>query len=497
MTTPVSPSAPATGPNLSKSRFMAGSQCHKYLWLKVHEKGAPELKVTEALRDLFEQGNQVGALARQRFPGGVMVEGDHHDPTREARTRELIAQGVPAIFEATFVAGRTYVAIDVLERDGDGFSLIEVKSGSEVKEKYILDAALQTHVARLAGIPVRRVKIVHLNRDYLHPGPLALLMETDISYEVEQVLMAIPERLTEQLAMLAGPQPRVAIGPHCREPMECPFMGRCWPSQADGVLNIHGLLYDKRFQLYRDGVPSIKALPAGYKLNEVQQRQRRAIETGALVVEPTLGQALAPYTGTLGFLDFETVGRAIPRWDGTRPWMNVGVQFSYHELAPDGRATHHEYLAPSDCDPRVEIAERLVEATRGAGRVLMYTSFEKTQINLMKTFVPALAGELDALVGKLLDLKQVVHRNVYHPDFAGSFSLKEVLPALVPGASYKDTVTILDGKEASAKLARLLFYAYELTPDERATIKRELLAYCKQDTWAMVLLLKRLRELAA
>lgn len=490
-------SAHSRSGNLSKSRFMAGSQCHKYLWLKVHEPAAPELEITESLRDLFEQGHQVGRLAQERFPGGVAVELRHDDPHREARTRELIAGGAPAIFEATFVADDTYVAIDVLAREGDGFTLIEVKSGSEPKDKYILDAALQTHVARRAGIPIRRVEVMHLNKEYVHPGPADLMVRSDVTAQVEQLLQDIPDLLRKMVAVLQGTEPTIRIGEHCREPDECPFQSRCWPVQADGVLNIHGLHFNKRFALFHEGVPSIGALPANYRLNDVQQRQRRAIETGKLVVERTLKDELAPFTGRLGFLDFETVARAVPRWSGTKPWMNIGVQYSYHQLLPDGTLTHDEYLAPSDCDPRVEIAERLVEVTRAADRILMYTAFERTQLNQMKLWAPHLADELEAVVQKMLDLKKLVHYNVYHGDFAGSFSIKDVLPVLVPGASYKDTVTIMDGKEASAKLARLLFYVHELTEQQRADLKRELLAYCKQDTHAMVLLLRKLRELAA
>jgi predicted RecB family nuclease len=473
---------------------MAGCKCSKYLWLKVHEPDADELVVNERVRDLFEQGHQVGALARQRFPDGVLIDLDYDDPRRGDRTRELMAAGTIAIFEASLAADGIAVAIDVLLREPHGFTLIEVKSGSDPKEKYILDAAFQTYIARRAGVPIERVEIMHLNGDYLHPGPLDLLVRTDVTADVEALQPLMPARIAEQRAVLAGSQPEVPIGQHCREPDECPFMGRCWPDQADGVLRIHGLLFEKRFALFHGGVASIAALPAAYKLNEVQQRQRRSIERAGLVVEPSLREALAPYGGRLGFLDFESVSRAVPRWEGTKPWQNVGVQFSYHELQPDGTYRHDEYLAPSDCDPREEIAARLVETTSTADQVVMYTPFEKTQIRLMKTFVPALAGELDALEARLLDLKQVVHRNVYHPAFGGSFSIKDVLPALT-GITYKDTVTIADGQEASVKLARLLFYAYEMTEAQRAALKAELLAYCKQDTWAMVKLLERLQQM--
>ncbi len=273
-------------------------------------------------------------------------------------------------------------------------------------------------------------------------------------------------------------------------------MDRCWPEEPDSVMRIQGLLYEKRFKLFHGGTRTIQALPLSYKLNDVQERQRRSCETGQLVVERSLAEELAPYQGRLGFLDFESVGRAVPVWSGTKPWEQVGVQFSYHEGPVGGPYTHEEFIAEPDTDPREAIARRLVEVTRGADRVLMYTSFEKTQIRSMQRFNPALAPDLARLEERLLDLAQVVRHTVYHPRFGGSLSIKEVLPVLVPGMSYKDTVRIPDGSEASAKLARLLFYAGELTAEERRELKEELLEYCEHDTFAMVKLLERLKELA-
>ena len=482
--------------SLSKSRFVYGSQCHKHLWLRTQEPDAPELEISPAIQDILDQGNQVGRLARARFPEGRLIELAHDDPRRVPLTRELLGAGAPAIFEATFVADRTYTAVDVLLRENGGFTLIEVKSGSEVKDKYVLDAAIQTHVLERAGLDVRRVEIMHLNKEYVHPGPADLFVREDVTDLVRALLPGIPNQIREQLAVLAGPQPDVAIGQQCRSPDECPFMSRCWPAEPDSVLRIQGLLYDRRFELFHGGTRSIKQLPRTYRLNAVQQRQRRSWETGHLVVEPCLAEELASYQGLLGFLDFESVGRAVPVWDGTKPWEQVGVQFSYHEGRLGGPYTHEEFLAEPDTDPREAIARRLVEVTRDADRVLMYTPFEKTQIRSMQRFNPRLADDLLALEARLLDLAQVIRHSVYHPLFGGSFSIKDVLPALVPGMGYKDTVRIPDGSEASAKLARLLFYAGELTAEERQELKEELLEYCEHDTFAMVQVLERLKELA-
>jgi hypothetical protein len=488
---------------LSKSRFVNGAQCHKLLWLKTYEPGADELKISPAIKDIIDQGNQVGRLARERFPGGVLVELEHDDPERIPLTQRLIAAGTPAIFEASFFADRTFAAVDVLLREDGAWTLIEVKSGSEVKDKYVLDAAIQTHVAKAAGVDVQRTVIMHINKEFVAPLPghapaADLFVRDDVTYLVSGLLPVFPKLIEAQLVTLAGPQPDVPIGKQCREPDECPFQDgtRCWPPEPDSVMRIQGLLYEKRFALFHGGTRTIPQLPRNYKLNDVQTRQRRSCETGKLVVESTLAGELEPYTGRLGFLDFESVGRAVPVWSGTKPWEQIGVQFSYHEGPVGGPYTHEEFIAEPDTDPREAIATRLVEVTRKADRVLMYTSFEKTQIRSMQRFNPHLAGDLGALESKLLDLAQVVRHTVYHRDFAGSLSIKDVLRVMVPEMNYKDTVRIPDGSEASAKLARLLFYAGELTPAERQQLKDELLEYCEHDTFAMVKLLERLKALA-
>ena len=101
---------------LSKSRFTSGCQCHKKLWWEVHEPDAKELQPDKVLLDLFDQGHQVGVAARERFPGGVLIDLPHKDPARVAATQKAIADGAPAIFEATFIADGTFVAIDVLQK---------------------------------------------------------------------------------------------------------------------------------------------------------------------------------------------------------------------------------------------------------------------------------------------------------------------------------------------------------------------------------------------
>ena len=481
-------------PNLSKSRFVAGWQCHKLLWLKVHEPKAPELEVGKVLQDRFDQGVQVGTLAQGLFPGGVLIDLPYDDPWRVEATRKAIDDGVPAVFEATFIEDRVYASIDVLERTADGFTLIEVKSSSKVKDDHIPDAAIQTWVARKAGIEVRRVELMHLNTDFRHPDIGDLFQRTDITAEVEAFQPRIPLMVEEQLAVLAGPEPHVRVATHCwMTDRECPFWDRCFPRDEHHVWRLYKAQTNQKWALVLEGYTRVVDLPSSHKLTPTQKRQRRALECGQLIVEPELREELRAFDGRLGFLDFETISRAVPVWPDVGPWRQVVVQFSYHEQQADGTFTHRAYLAEGPGDPREELALKLLDATANAEKIVMYSHFERTRIKELAVWLPHLADRLKELEGKLVDLLPLIQNNVYHPRFAGSFSIKQVLNPLVPDLTYND-LTIVDGLVASVEIARLLFVAHLVK--DRDQLRQDLLAYCERDTWAMVRLLARLREMA-
>ncbi len=175
-----------------------------------------------------------------------------------------------------------------------------------------------------------------------------------------------------------------------------------------------------------------------------------------MIVDPGLADALAGIAPPVAFLDFETVGLAIPVWNGCHPYDQVPVQFSCHVEDAAGHVTHHAWLAEGPEDPRPALAERLVTACAGARTIVAYHApFERQCIVQLAEAVPSLAAPLGSIAERLVDLLPIVRNHVYHPDFGGSFSLKRVLPALVPEARY-DELAIAGGQAASLELARLL-----------------------------------------
>ena len=483
---------------LSKSRFVAGLQCHKQLWWRVHEPDATELSPAPVLRHRLEQGLEVGRLARRYVPGGELIDLPYYqlDP-KVATTREALARQAALIYEATFFADQTYAQVDILEQRGAGrgFGIVEVKATNRVKEQHIPDVALQVHVARRAGLHVDRAEVMHLNPECRFPALESLFVREDVTPQVETRLLDLPDELADQLRMLEGPLPDVPIGEHCSRPYVCPFFARCWRLPAHHVSTLYRIGRRQVESYEAQGYQTLHDLPSDLELGAIHARQVKAVTTGRIVVEPSLANALPAFRAPLAFLDFETVSLAVPVWEGCHPWEMVPAQFSCHVEAGGGKLEHHAWIAEGPGDPRPALAERLVGAcARARSVVAYYASFERDCLRHLARAVPPLASDLRAIERKLVDLLPVVRNYVYHPDFGGSFSIKRVLPALVPSLSY-DTLKISDGETASVELLRLMRAGPASGDADLEGLRVALLAYCERDSWAMVKLWDRLKGL--
>ena len=439
---------------LSKSRFTAGLQCHRALWWRVHDSSAPELETTPEQQAIFDQGTRVGELAREHVPQGVLVDAPYWRPgERIEQTRAAIAAGARVVYEASFRADDVFVSVDILHRAprARGWILSEVKSTTKVKPPHIPDAAVQTHVARRVGLPIVRTELMHLNRACRHPDLSNLFTRADVSDEVERFLPEVPGEVRAQLAMLRRPSPpRATPGEHCTAPYECPFLARCWDVEEQ--------------------VP--------------------ASSSAEPIVDPALRDVLAALKEPIAHLDFETIAPAVPVWPGCRPYDPVPVQFSVH-VEPDA---HFEHLASGPADPRPALARALVAALRGAATIVVYHQpFEQRRLRELQQAVPELAGELEAVIGRLVDLLPIVRSHVDHPAFEGRFGLKRVAPALVPGLRY-DELEIGDGGAASRALEAMLLG--RMGAEQRRRVRAALLAYCGQDTRATMGVLAWLRSRA-
>ncbi|MFL5488903.1 MAG: DUF2779 domain-containing protein [Gemmatimonadaceae bacterium] len=487
---------------LTKKTFLAGAQCLKRMWWEMYEPAAPETRIGLAARFRMEEGAKVGVLARSYVPGGLLIRrgGRSLNAILDESKQALADSSIPAVYECAVIADNTLVFPDILERVDGGFVLIEVKSKTSVSEqKHIPDIAIQTHVLRTAGVPIVRCEIMHLNRECVYPDLSNLFVREDVTELVAARLDRIDREIREQVVTARLPiAPTVAIGSHCKRPDPCPFIDRCWPvAPADHISTLYRVTEKMLASFHASGWETIRALPDDVKLSAIAARQRRALREGNTVVErEALLAAIGTLTYPVAHIDFETIQPAIPLWDGCRPYDQIPVQLSCHLVHADHTETHSQWLFDGVGDPRPAMAQAIIDACLPAATVSAYGAhFERGCIERLAEACPERAPMLNAIAESLVDLQPIVRETVYDEKFAGSFSIKKVVPALVPGIWYDD-LSIAEAEVASVQLARIILGGSTIHPEEREELRRSLLAYCKRDTAAMAALSNRLAELA-
>jgi Domain of unknown function(DUF2779) len=488
-------------PRLSKSKFLSGLQCHKRLYLEVHHP-ALATKPDAATQAMFDMGTEVGELARSRFPGGVLATASYRQTEAAlAQTVALVEDlAVPAIFEAAFLHGGVLIRADVLERvqvsEGQpgGWRLIEVKSSTKVKDVHLEDLAVQSEVILGSGLTLVSVGLMHINTQYLYRNGAIDLTELftiqNLSEAVAQRRVAVPERLAIMSRMLLQAQPP-AIEPdqHCHTPYDCPFWDHC--TRDKPARWIHYLPGSKQVvnQLAQQGVTTIDEIPTDTKLLPVQRR----VKENAEWVSPKLDSVLKGVQYPVHHLDFETIMLAVPRFPETRPYQALPVQWSNHIEQITGELRHEEFLHKDLSDPRKVFAEALLESLGDRGSICVYSPYERSILEQLAVAVPSLRQALLRIVGRLWDLFPIIRDHYYHPAFGGSYSIKSVLPAMVPSLAYDD-LAIKEGGHAASQYYRMVFVETDWV--EQATIEEALLRYCARDTLAMVELRRALKEKA-
>ncbi len=483
---------------LSKSRYMAGHQCHLRLWYDIHERHIMP-PVSQAQQAIFNTGHQVGDLARECYPGGHFVAHDYRNiPAALAETQRLIEEGTAlALFEPAFRHNNVLARVDVLERIPDGgWRIVEVKSTTRCKQEHIPDVAVQLWVLRGAGLDVRDAGVLTLNREYIYDG---VRLDLDVLFkfhpvldEADALLESVGADVAAMQAMLAADEaPDIAPSQHCLKPYVCPYYQHCTqdiPQPEHGIGELLGIRADRREELEAKGITEVRDVPNDFPLNQLQSIIRQAISDGRNIVHGDLTRSLAGITPPVRHLDFETFQPAIPRFTGTRPYDQVPFLFSVHTETNGRPPEHVEYMHEDDSDPRPALIERLLESLGDKGSICVYSSFERTQIKALAVAFPDYANALDTITTRLVDLHQIVRGNYYHPGFRGSFSLKSVIPAIAPHLSYDD-LEVADGRMASVWYDRAISSA---DSEERRRIFDNLRAYCAHDTLAMVELHKAL-----
>ena len=489
---------------LTKSKYLSGLQCHKRLWNEdKHPNRAADISRSQQRR--FDQSKEVGILARDYFPEGVLI--DAINPLVSVKqTEEAIKRGDSCIFEASFIFNDVLVKCDILQKDSDSWKIVEVKASTVnrtvnaskiVKEEYLHDLAIQKYVLTGHGLSISETLLMLINsKECVYPDLSNLFIIENATDQVNQLMDDVPNNVELFKTILNGnDEPQVLIGEQCDKPYRCPFKKEyCWKSvPKKSIFTIPRLNRKKKNMLIEEGIFSIFDLPTDYSLTSPQRIYVNSILRNEPSINKTaIREELGNLQHPIHFLDFETDNPPIPRFDGLRPYQQFPFQYSCHILQLGGKVTHHEYLHTDKSDPRKPLLESLITHISACGSVVVYSaSFEQKVLENLALSFSEHASSLQSIIDRLWDQLDIFRYHYMHPDFCGSNSLKDVLPVLVPSLCYED-LDVQNGLEAQVVWNLMLNTTNETKKSEMI---EHLKAYCGLDTLATVEIHKVLCEL--
>ena len=494
---------------LSKSIYVRVWNCPRGAWIwKYHPELIPKDENTLAR---FRAGDEVGDLARGLFGDSVNVTALKEDgsldlPKMIRNTEEEMAKGTPVICEAAFSYEGLYCAVDLLRREKDGWAVYEVKSSSDgEQEKYVADVSYQKYVLERCGVKVTGVYLVCIDTSYvLGPEGLDLNGFFKINDLWEQACLAqeetVPEVLrTAERVLECAEEPEQELQEGCKD---CAFFSRCAGDlPSPNVFDLYRLPMKKKLEYYRQGMAGFAELEeAGVIKNGTQLRQMDFAlrDRGTYADAEAIRGFLDGLRYPIFFLDFETMQPAVPFCIGTHPFAQIPFQYSLHYIEREGgELKHKEFLAESGADPRRDIAEALCRDIPADACVTAYNKqFECGRLKELAEAFPDLAEHLLAIERNITDLLIPFQKGWYYRrEMGGSFSIKSVLPAICPGdpeLDYHALEGVHNGTEAMSVFPEIRY----MPAEEQEKARRNLLAYCRLDTLAMVKVWEELRRAA-
>ncbi len=436
--------------------------------------------------------------------------------TYHDRTCKLMQSKTWVMYQPAFFHQNLFVKCDFLVPNEQWtYDLYEVKAKNNIFKKtkeapllddLIADVSIQAYVLkRVLWMSFSwKVFIVHVDKEYKREGevnPHHLLKKEEVTQEcmadaqVEMILKAMRESLS---------LPQEAFNK--RYPYEgsdyMSYFGKKPPKQS--LWTIPRLSPAKKVELFEDEKTSLEEIAEiddEYFLNSKGEKWRTAIfmdlrkkwETS--IDREALAIELKGLQYPLYFYDYETISSPVPYFNGTSPWQQVVVQYSLHIVHQDGEIEHHEALIEPWEKGNKRILEKMLQDMNWAKDgtyIVRYKWFENSRNTERWVIFPEYKEQLEYINKNTFDLMEIFSKQIYFDRrFEGSCSIKKVLPVLTD-ISYDD-MEVKNWAIAMDLLAKLATNKISILRLEK--VQRDLLAYCKLDSRAMVAIWKKLREL--
>lgn len=519
---------------ITKSLFVEYQRHPKLAWWHVNDRETyrfiQDLEFKGAPRETL--GKQVEVLALRLYDNietciieePETIEGDEtwHIRYAEATGNAISSSSDKLIYQAAFLHENLFCITDFLVPDGEGrFDLVEVKSKHKIRHKSRQqklfhsirnDAAFQAYVLKhtLGKAFSGRTFVCYLNKDFRRTNvidPAEILICEDISEELPKDV-----EIEEQLLLL---QTELQLDKQAFEE-RYPFKGSKFPLH-------HGLLPDSGtiWRIPGSNVKLMEALdPGNHAIGDIDEKDLDVLVSEKIlqpyqakyiklyknhetyIQKETLKKRLESLKAPLVFYDYETLASPIPLLRNTGPWEQVMVQFSMHILKENpmnfdlshplkNYCTHREGIIESGARDNQLVVEQLIDsiASLEGDFVVWNRHFENACNRNLAKMYPQWENALYRMSHNCFDLMDIFKDLVYFDrKFKGSNSLKDILPAMTD-LDYSD-LEISDGGTATGQLEALI--RGEISPEEQEKVRKDLLAYCKRDTLAMVLIFEAL-----
>lgn len=482
---------------ITKAIFLESMTCLTKGWYLYHRDISPAFTAGEQLR--IDEGREIGELARQLYPEGILIE--EHGSDAIDKTKELISSNIKILFEASFTQNGFITRADILIFEDDGWHLVEVKSSTDYSKKsktaqsLLIDDLAYTLMVIGDAIPIAKISIMTLSKDFrLGMDLTKLFVISDVTSDAQSrtdYFNVTKLKIETTLHAEQKPNPNWIYPCKVCEFFKNECLGK---NIRNTIFNLPRITEKKCNELFALQYYDIASIPEDYPLTDKQTIIRDVTIKDKAFASPDINSALSDITWPVYYLDFETIKTAYPLYTYVAPHEQILTQYSLHKLNDfNQQSVHNEYLADPKQDCRRDLAEQLLENIGDCGSIIVYSPFEKTMLTRLKERFHDLSDQLGAVIHRLVDLKTIIEKNYYHPGFLGSYSIKSVLPVLVPHMSYAN----LDVKNGDEAIAAFVAMAKNNISEMNISIQRnQLLKYCCQDTLAMVKLHKCMVRLA-
>lgn len=502
--------------NITKTLFKEYLDLEIYAWYHVHNKEKYEWIQSDTYGslddpsedDLSDMWDDVEKYFLQRYNPAEITDISKYPLDQQiGATNEAIQRRAPIIYQWTLTTGDASTIFDVLEYvpESDSYRHIEIKSKSSIRNKSTTTGAYTTlktdlkqdlsfsaYILYKNGISIQEHTIAFLNKAYFLNWELKIdklfilepIHDMLISFsEIETTIWRILESLAMNLEQMKQRYPYDGFK----------YKKYFAEKPPKGTIEILSSLTWDRYSKARDAdIFNLESIAPEYLeiFTDKQQSFIIRYQKGVSCEQVASSDRLKSLEFPLYFYDYETYTSGIPRFQWSHPWQQVFCQYSIHKMERDGSIQHFEWIIENGKQDNRDLLDCMMRDlwVLSQGTFISWNaSFENGRNKELIEMYPKHTNNLQYMINHTFDLMLIFREGLYFdPWCQGSNSLKAVLPALTD-ITYEG-MPVGNGMEAMGVIEKILVWK------ANDKLIQDCLTYCKQDTWAMVAIYKKLLE---